>query len=93
MQCITVLCIAFIKSTPEIIYVNRTIEPMQNIGEMYMNNVTGVYIPDCAYLVDTRGRNIENINTTDKHESCHALVNENWEHFCNIYAAYAVTES
>lgn len=58
-------------------------EPMQVHDDYKTLNATGVYIPNCGFFVDTRGRRIENINKTIYHEACHALIQQDsWEHFC-----------
>lgn len=47
------------------------------------NEVTGLYVPNCGYFVDTRGRNIQAINTTEYHEACHALIKQDTGgHYC-----------
>ncbi len=56
--------------------------PMQTLGYQYERDVKGVYIPGCGYMVDTRGSNVEQIQNTEYHEACHALVYEDYEHFC-----------
>jgi hypothetical protein len=46
---------------------------------------SGIYIPNCGFFVDTRGRLIEDINRTVNHESLHALIEQDEysrQHFC-----------
>jgi hypothetical protein len=42
----------------------------------------GFYDYDGFYCVATKGRNAKNINTTEYHEACHALIDKDYEHFC-----------
>ena len=61
-------------------------EPMTSYDSLIeKHNVSGVTIPGCAYIVDIRGRNFEQINSTDYHEACHILVREDYYHFCEVY--------
>jgi len=59
--------------------------------EIYNANMTegpgvdGVWFPEGYYCVWAAGRKIEDINDTDTHERCHALIHENPEHFCRNY--------
>ena len=46
------------------------------------HTIDGVWHLDGYYCVWTEGRNAVDINETDKHENCHALIHEDYEHFC-----------
>lgn len=46
------------------------------------HTINGVWFNDGYYCVWTEGRNAVDINDTDTHERCHALVNIEYEHFC-----------
>jgi hypothetical protein len=59
-------------------------DSMISYGTNYSYEATGVYIPNCGYFVDTRGRNIEAINNTEYHEACHALIQQDDRgHYCH----------
>jgi len=45
-------------------------------------NITGVYFPGESYCVYLDGRNREAIQTTEYHEACHFLIDQDYEHFC-----------
>jgi hypothetical protein len=61
-------------------------EPALLYNEAFFNKeMTGVYMPDVGFFVDTRGRNLEQINKTLHHEMLHALITQDKdsrEHFC-----------
>lgn len=42
----------------------------------------GIYSTKGYYCVWTKDRTIEEIASTEEHEKCHALINEDQEHFC-----------
>lgn len=44
--------------------------------------VNGVYYKDAYYCVWTEGRTQEEILKTECHETLHALINEDYDHFC-----------
>ena len=46
------------------------------------STLTGVYFPAASYCVYVGGRNMEQINKTEYHEACHALIKEDKKHFC-----------
>ena len=46
-------------------------------------SVTGIYYQDeDYYCVWTKDRILSDIQVTDYHESCHALVDQDYKHFC-----------
>lgn len=51
---------------------------------LFNGNLTGIYEPYCGFWVDTRGRNIDEINRTVTHEACHGFIEQYYEkeHFC-----------
>jgi hypothetical protein len=65
---------------------SRPIDPMvmSYVNESIMS-VNGVYIPDCGFFVDTRGRNVDEVNKTVTHEAAHAYIRQygNYSHFCD----------
>ena len=54
------------------------------------NNVSGIYIPQCGYFVDTRYSSYEDIKLTEAHEQVHKMIRQDdicgnvtcKEHFC-----------
>ena len=43
----------------------------------------GMYFNNAYYCVWTKGRTMEEVNRTDVHEQCHALITEiDYNHFC-----------
>jgi len=57
---------------------------MCNINDTRLNTVGGVFYPSKGfYCVYTEGKNATDINDTETHERCHALINmDNNHHFC-----------
>jgi len=47
--------------------------------------VTGMWFSPGYYCVWAAGRNIKDINETDTHEKCHALIQDDPRHFCKSY--------
>ena len=45
--------------------------------------VRGIYQQNKYYCVWTEGRPEDEIASTEDHEKCHALVNLDYDHFCN----------
>jgi len=45
-------------------------------------SIEGVYFSEGYYCVWVAGRNLKDINDTDTHERCHALVDDDKRHFC-----------
>ena len=66
-------------------YLNYIDPPQQNnfniTGQIY-ENMNGVYNDAGYYCVVTKGRTAQQINSTDAHEKCHALIDKNYDHFC-----------
>jgi len=52
------------------------------LHEKTNHSITGVYFPEASYCVQVTGRNKEEIQTTDYHEACHALIDMDYKHFC-----------
>lgn len=51
----------------------------------FNKEMKGAYMPKVGFFVDTRGRNLEQINKTLHHEMLHALImqdNNSRAHFC-----------
>jgi len=44
--------------------------------------IEGIYYPEGYYCVWVAGRNLKEINDTDTHERCHALIDADKDHFC-----------
>jgi hypothetical protein len=44
--------------------------------------INGLWFIEGYYCVWAAGRNLKEINTTDVHEKCHALINDDPKHFC-----------
>ena len=42
----------------------------------------GFYDYNGFYCVVTKGRTITEINETETHEACHALIDQDYKHFC-----------
>ena len=53
-----------------------------NIGSENFININGIYRSTGYYCVVTKGRTLSEIDQTEQHEICHALVDKNHEHFC-----------
>ena len=50
-----------------------------------VESVNGFYSTNKYYCVWTDKKTLQEINETDVHEQCHALVDEDGEHFCEYY--------
>jgi hypothetical protein len=54
-----------------------------NFERIEISNVNGLYFVGTDYYnVWVKNRSISDIEETDRHEYCHWLVNEDYEHFC-----------
>ena len=64
--------------------------PMESVNSYFNQNATGLYIPNCGYFVDTRGRSNISIEITKVHEQIHESIFQNQKcgnvsckkHFC-----------
>lgn len=55
-------------------------------GEQATPYIDGLYFPDeDYYCVWVAGNNISRINDTEYHEACHALIDNDYYHFCEEY--------
>ena len=71
----------------------RNWEKCKMYGEDAKPNINGLYFIDSEYYcVWTKGRGIEEINNTEYHEACHALIYREPEHFCGDVCEYELNK-
>ena len=62
--------------------VNTQCDTCRMCGDNITMGVEGIYYVDKYYCVWTDGKTYKEINKTEYHEVCHALVREDKKHFC-----------
>lgn len=62
-------------------------QPPDPMVDNYVNGMlrkdAGLYIPNCGFFVDTRGKTYEDVKDVGDHEYCHTYIYQNnYTHFC-----------